>query len=199
MDLSSKRLIVGLGNPGKEYSYTRHNLGFLVVQELAKKNKLSFSKDVVAQGFLAEGKIKGCPVSLFMPVTYMNNSGAAVRKILLKKEIDPSDALIVCDDINLPFGQLRLRSKGSDGGHNGLKSIIYSLESSNFARLRIGIGRGERKEKDMSGFVLEEFNGQEKEQLGEVIQNAVDCCFLWLKVGINKAMSQFNKRKEDDE
>lgn len=192
--MSELRLIVGLGNPGKKYDMTRHNLGFVVVKRLAQQYHLKIKPSSLCKGNLAEGEILGKPCCLLFPLTYMNNSGIAVKSIVEKKEVAFQDILVVCDDFNLDFGQLRIRRDGSDGGHNGLSSVIYHLNSSDFVRLRVGIGvlKGS---KDPVDFVLEEFTKKEGEQLSPSIQEAVDCCLAWLTQDMEKVMCQFNKRK----
>ena len=191
------KIIVGLGNPGKEYEYTRHNLGFLVVTLLAQQNSLKFLKSSVTQALTAEGKIGHQEGVLLLPWTYVNNSGSAVSQIMAHKEISPENILVVCDDLNIDFGQIRLRSQGSGGGHNGLASIIEKLNTKNFSRLRMGIGSPLKKEETVD-FVLGEFSSNEKKALGDFIQKAADGCLLWLTEGIHQAMGQYNKRKEDE-
>lgn len=191
------KLIVGLGNPGREYEWTRHNLGFLVLTYLAKEYHFKFSKSPTIQGMIADGQIHSHEVMLLMPLTYVNHSGVAVQQASEQKEISLKNILVVCDDFNVGFGQMRLRSQGSDGGHNGLASIIEQLKTKNFARLRLGIGPPARKEEAVD-FVLGEFNQKEKEALGRFTQKAADCCEVWLTEGMVKAMSQFNKRTEDE-
>ena len=188
------RLIAGLGNPGKDYEYTRHNLGFLVVQELAAQYKLKISPSSLCKGLTAEGKIKDKACCLLFPMTFMNNSGIAVRDIVAKKEISLANVLVAVDDFSLDFRQLRLRAKGSDGGHNGLSSIIQHLNSQDFARLRLGVGPVPNK-KDPADFVLHEFSPAEKKELDEFINEAVDCCAAWVTGNSAQVMSQFNRRK----
>lgn len=191
------KLIVGLGNPGREYEWTRHNCGFLVLIHLAKEHRLKFSKSPTIQGLVAEGQIHNHDVMLLMPLTYMNHSGAALRHAIEQKGISSEDILVVCDDFHVDFGHLRLRPQGSDGGHNGLASIIEELMTKNFVRLRLGIGAPARKEEAVD-FVLGEFNQKEKEALQEFVQQAAQCCIVWLSEGTAKAMEQFNKRTEDE-
>lgn len=188
------KLIVGLGNPGQKYEQTRHNLGFLVVEHLAKTFGLKFAKAAGTQGLMACGTADDTKVCLLLPTTFMNNSGVAVKAVLADKKVSIADALIVSDDFNLDFGQLRLRDRGSAGGHNGLSSVIEHLNTDQIARLRVGIGAPANKD-DTTGFVLEEFNRQEKKDLLKVIEHAADCAVAWLKEG-TKATGQFNKRKD---
>ncbi|MFA5088875.1 MAG: aminoacyl-tRNA hydrolase [Candidatus Omnitrophota bacterium] len=192
-----KYLIVGLGNPGKEYEYTRHNLGFLVLRQLAKEQNLKFSASPSVKGLVADLRADGKMLYLLMPLTYMNNSGLSVGSFIRKKEIPHSNILVIADDFNLEFGQLRLRKKGSDGGHNGLKSIINHLKTEEFGRLRLGIGRS-RRSQDAVDFVLEEFNRRERKELEFFIQEASDCGWAWFNEGINYAMNHSNRRKGNE-
>lgn len=191
--MSETRLIVGLGNPGKGYENTRHNLGFLVVEHLAKKNNLRFRKGSFTNGLVAEGKVAGNHLCCLLPSTYMNNSGMAVKQVVLNKNLDHADILVVCDDFHLEFGQVRVRNKGSDGGHNGLTSVIEHLGTQDFARLRLGIGTP-LKGKESVDYVLGKWTAGEEKQLDEFIDRATDCCGVWLQEGIHKAMDQFNGR-----
>jgi len=191
--LSQARLIAGLGNPGRDYEYTRHNLGFLVVEHLAQKNNLRFRKSSFTNGLTAEGKVAGNDLCCLLPATYMNNSGAAVKQAVLNKNLDHTDILIVCDDFHLDFGQVRIRSKGTGGGHNGLTSVIEHLGTQAFARLRLGIG-GPVKGQESVEYVLGKWTAGEEKQLDEFIDRATDCCGVWLQEGIDKAMDQFNGR-----
>lgn len=194
---SSPQLIVGLGNPGKGYEYTRHNFGFLAVARLAKEFGLKFSKSTSLKSFVAEGSIEGHDTCLLLPQTFMNNSGTAVQEAARRKSIAPENILVVCDDLNLDFGQFRLRPNGSDGGHNGLVSVIAHLASKEFARLRLGIGRPQSKEETVD-FVLTNFSKEERKELPALLEEAVRCCAVWLTQGTAKAMNQFNQRKENE-
>ncbi len=191
---SQLRLIVGLGNPGKVYEHTRHNLGFLVVRELAKRGKTDFQKRSLTHGVSAHIEWEGTKAILLQPMTYMNNSGLAVKEIVGQKEIDLERILVICDDFNLDFGQLRMRRQGSDGGHNGLESVIGKLESNRFARLRMGISQPKDKH-EIVKYVLAEFTKEEQAQLDDFIQRASECCLVWLKSGIAKSMDNFNKKR----
>jgi PTH1 family peptidyl-tRNA hydrolase len=192
--LSKLRLIAGLGNPGKDYEYTRHNLGFLVVQRLAEKLKLKFALSSLTKAMAVEGTFEGNSICLLAPLTFMNNSGVAISRFMSKKDLLPEDILVVCDDFHLDFEQIRVRSKGSDGGHNGLSSVIQHLDTEQFARLRMGIGYPPGK-KDTVDYVLEEFVKAERNRLDNFIDEAVSCCLVWLSEGINTAMDQHNRRK----
>lgn len=192
--MSEIKLIVGLGNPGKDYEFTRHNLGFLVIRYLANQYKLEFKKCSFANALMAEGIIDGEQFILLLPTVYMNSSGAAIKPVLERKNISLKNLLVICDDLNLDFGQLRLRAKGSDGGHNGLASIIEHLGTEGFARLRMGISQPKSKGETVS-YVLQVFTVKEKDDLNRFIDQAAECCLLWLKDGVQKAMAKFNRVK----
>lgn len=195
--MSEFRLIVGLGNPGKEYQHTRHNLGFLVVEHLAKQYKLKWAKSLTVRGLVAHGAIEQNKIYLLLPSTYMNHSGIAVRQIMGRKRVALEDMLVVCDDLNLTFGQMRLRPKGSDGGHHGLSSIIEHIKSNEFPRLRVGIGQPVDKE-EVVNFVLSPFSQAEKKHLEDCVAGAADCVATWILTGTEKTMDQFNKRKVNE-
>ncbi len=170
-------LIVGLGNPGRRYEYTRHNVGFLVVDQLAASLKATFRP---AQGdyWFASCSLNGLDVVLMKPTTYMNNSGIAVQQFLESHALPLEQVLIVCDDFQLPLGSLRIRESGSDGGHNGLASMIYHVQSENIPRMRCGIG-SEHLPTDkslMADFVLSEFEKDEHEVVSTMLQQAGDAC-----------------------
>lgn len=191
------KLIVGLGNPGKEYTQTRHNFGFLVVEELAKEYQLRFQNSSFTQGLMAYGKIEKEEALLLLPSTYMNRSGQAVKAAIKSKKVDISDLLVICDDLDLPLGALRIRPQGSSAGHNGLASVKEALGTNEFARLRLGIGKPLKKELTVD-YVLKAFSKQEKQRLPLIIEEAVLCSLVWVNEGIDKAMNQFNKRKKDE-
>jgi peptidyl-tRNA hydrolase, PTH1 family len=197
------KLVVGLGNPGKEYAGTRHNIGFAVVDRLAEKRSCSFRSKWRFSARVAEIALDGGKVVLARPQTYMNRSGAAVAALVGWLKIVPAELLVVVDDADLPLGQIRLRASGGSGGHNGLRSIIESLGGSEeFARLRVGIGRPDKTDgagtgpvgEDITDHVLGRFSARERElaeQAIEVAAEAVECC---LKEGLTAAMNQFNRR-----
>jgi len=198
--LLKTQLIVGLGNPGKEYAYTRHNLGFLVVSHLAKKLDWQWRSDRLTQGLIAKGELEGKEIYLLLPQTFMNNSGVSIKAFFQRKKLSLEDLLVICDDLNLSFGDMRLRSKGSAGGHKGLSSMIQYLQGQDFGRLRLGIGQPSRKEQTVD-YVLQEFDKGEKKLLDELLDEATNCCLIWLREGINKAMQLCNRieRKEHGE
>ena len=188
------RLIIGLGNPGRRYTFTRHNIGFLVLHHIVKKYGVRFRTCLFPKGISAEGSIENHTYGLFLPQTFMNNSGRAVKKFVERKSIPYKNILVVCDDFNLDFGQLRIRARGSDGGHNGLHSIVFHLGIEDFSRLRVGIGCAPNGQA-ASDYVLEEFSNTEKKELGTIIQNAAECCVTWLLNDTYVAMNQFNKKQ----
>jgi peptidyl-tRNA hydrolase, PTH1 family len=190
-----KRLIVGLGNPGKKYEATRHNIGFMVVREVVKRLEGKWSHSSCTQGMTAAVNGDGKMVYFLLPSTFMNLSGIAVKAAMHKYGMDLSDLLIVCDDLDLEFGRLRLRAKGSAGGHNGLRSIADSLGTTEFGRLKIGIGHPGHKDAVID-YVLEGFTSAEKKSLDAVIREAADCCFVWLRKGTAPAMDQYNGKAE---
>ena len=190
------KAIVGLGNPGSQYEITRHNLGFLVVRHLAEELKVKFKPSRCCKGLEAETEIGGVGIRLLLPLTFMNLSGRAVKPFIDQYGLSVDNLLIVYDDFNLEFGQLRLRLKGSAGGHNGVSSIIECLQRDDFSRLRLGIG-SPGLTVDPADFVLSEFSQDEKKKLDFFIEYAAKCCRAWATEEIDLVMSQFNKRKED--
>lgn len=186
-----KYLIVGLGNIGAKYDNTRHNIGFDVVDYLAKTAEADW--EIETLGSVAEFRHKGRTFVLLKPSTYMNLSGKAVRYWLQKKKIEKSNLLVVLDDLNLPFKAQRLRGKGNDGGHNGLKDIDKMTGGNNYARLRIGIGSDYGKGKQVN-FVLGEWTSEEQDALSEIIEHAANTAKAFGTIGLAHAMSQFNRK-----
>lgn len=184
-----KYLIAGLGNMGAEYDHTRHNIGFEVVDYLANEFNVSFKNDQL--GDIAEFKHKGRTFVLLKPSTYMNRSGKAVRYWLQKKKIPQNNLLVIVDDLNLPFGTQRLRGKGSDGGHNGLKDINQMLGNNKYARLRIGIG-DEFHQGQQVDYVLGKWSDKEDKELPDIIKYAAETCKSFGTIGLNFTMNQFN-------
>jgi PTH1 family peptidyl-tRNA hydrolase len=183
-------LVVGLGNPGKQYVETRHNIGFLAVDLFAKQNGLVFSKKNRFKAKCAEGTFIVGKVFVIKPTTYMNLSGDSVYRVMRYYRIEIRSLLIVVDDVYLPFGALRVKSRGSSGGHNGLKSVAQSLATQEYARLRIGIGTP--VDSDMASYVLEPFGREEKEQLPRVLSSAVNAIERVLTDGLVQAMNVVN-------
>lgn len=186
-----KYLIAGLGNIGDEYKNTRHNIGFDVVEFIASKNNCAFSSDRLA--FKTEFKLKGRTVILIKPTTYMNLSGKAINYWLQKEKIEISNLFVVVDDLALPFGSIRIKSKGSDGGHNGLKNINEVLQHPNFARLRFGIGNEYMKGKQVD-YVLGKWTDEESQKLKERIETINKAIETFILTGIDKTMSGFNNK-----
>ena len=187
------KLIIGLGNPGFRYRNTRHNIGFLTIKEISRRFAIPVKKRR-HKGLLGKGVFEGEKVILFMPETFMNLSGEAVREIMRMEKISFGDCLVICDDINLKLGSIRLRKKGRSGGHNGLESIISNIGTSEFPRLRIGVGR-EKKVSNMVRFVLNPFNSAERAILKGVISEALECVIAYIRDGADKAMTRFNGRQ----
>jgi len=187
----AKYLIVGLGNPGKTYERTRHNVGFEALAALAAKHRLEFHKRLKWKGSVAEGKIGEADAILLMPLTFMNLSGEAVAPLMRYLEVELSRLLVVVDDVAIPLGQLRIRTDSSSGGHNGLKSIEEHLQTIAFARLRIGVG--DRQEGDLESHVLGRFSKEEERLVPQILERAVAAIEIWLEKGLNHAMDFANR------
>ena len=186
------RLVVGLGNPGLKYRHTPHNVGFEVVDRLAERHGGEFRASRKYRAELATVAIADREIVLFEPTTYMNLSGEAVVPYARYRGIEPGEILVVCDDIHLPAGRIRVRPRGSAGGHKGLLSIIQHLGTSEFARLRVGIHPGEPVE-DLTEFVLRPWWGDRREALERVCDGAADCVERAIPVGLTgKVLSEFN-------
>jgi PTH1 family peptidyl-tRNA hydrolase len=183
-------LIVGLGNPGKAYEKTRHNFGFLAVEEIARQSDLKLRKKFLINGRLAHGTIEDCSVYLFQPGTYMNRSGEAVARLMRRFAIKIEDLLVIVDDVAIPFGQIRLRSHSSSGGHNGLKSIEDNLKTNGYARLRIGVG--DDYAGDLASYVLAPFTSDEQKLVPEILGRAAMIAKIWLTEGLTSAMNHAN-------
>ena len=188
--MPEKRLIVGLGNPGAKYAKTRHNVGFQVVDELIARHSLGRGRGD-KRAVRWDGLVQGIPVKLAKPQTFMNRSGQSVRPLLDYYDIPLENLLVIHDDLDTPFGSLRLRKAGGHGGQNGLRSIIQHLGSKEFARLRFGIGRPPGKMSPVD-YVLQPFQGDDAILARELTGRAADAVELWLSAGIEIAMSQFN-------
>lgn len=181
-------LIVGLGNPGKKYEHTRHNMGFEVIDLLSDLSQIDVDKEVF-NGLLGRGKIFDKDVMLFKPTTYMNLSGTAVRQVVSYFKIELSDIIVICDDMALKVGTIRLRSKGSSGGQKGLQNIIENLGTEEFKRVRVGIGEPEF---DAIDYVLGKPLKEEQPLIDEAIKNAVEAIKEALRSDFERAMSKFN-------
>ena len=186
-----KYLIIGLGNIGDEYADTRHNIGFIVADALALSLKFSFTTERYAS--VAKGSLKGRQIVVIKPSTYMNLSGKAVRYWMQKVDISKENILVIADDLALPLGSLRLRSKGGDGGHNGLISIIETIEATDFARLRMGIGNDFAKGYQVD-YVLGRWTKEEEKILLPEIDKAVELVKSFVLTGIQRTMNNFNKK-----
>ena len=186
-----KYLIVGLGNPGIDYDNTRHNIGFDVLDKLAADAGVSWKDET--QGWIATIKHKGRTLILLKPSTYMNLSGKSVRYWMTKEKIIRDNILVVVDDLQLPLGKLRLRGKGSDGGHNGLKNIDQMLGGNNYSRLRFGIGNDFHSGQQID-FVLGKWKSEEAEKLPEIIKKATEICKSFAAIGLKFTMNQFNNK-----
>ena len=182
------KLIVGLGNPGGKYRGTRHNIGFAVVDELAKRRSVEFDSSSV-EALVA--KVRGVePVLLAKPLTFMNASGEAVGALTRYFKVDAADLMVVVDEVQLPLGKLRARARGSAGGHNGLKSLIAHL-GEEFARLRVGVGRGEMR-RDLADHVLARFDADEAAEVERMTTRAADAAEVFIASGIEAVMNQYN-------
>ena len=170
--MAEVKLIIGLGNPGRDYERTRHNLGFMVVQRLARELDAPFGKCRYAQALTAEARLEDHKVLFVLPMTFMNKSGLAVGEIVKFDKVLLENILVVCDDIALDLGEMRLKPEGSDGGHNGLKSLIAHLNSTAFFRMRLGVGAPRSREQQVD-HVLSEFTKEEQARLEPVIEEAV--------------------------
>jgi PTH1 family peptidyl-tRNA hydrolase len=181
---------VGLGNPGARYLRTRHNAGFMAIDELAARSRAAGR--VVADAWVAEAVFAGETVLLVKPLAYMNASGEPVARLLAAHAGTPADLVVVVDDVALPLGRLRVRERGSDGGHNGLRSLVETLGSEEFARVRIGVGLDEPAAIDLVEYVLSEFLAEEVPRLREVLGLAADAVVCLLQEGAGAAMNRFN-------
>jgi len=183
------KAIVGLGNPGAQYKGTRHNVGFAVLDELARRASVEF-ESAPADALMARWRRTDEPVLLVKPLTYMNLSGQAVGELSRYFKIEPVDLLIVVDEVQLPLGKLRARARGSAGGHNGLKSVIAHL-GDNYGRLRLGVGRGDSR-RDLADHVLARFDKDEAADAERMIARAADAAETFITSGIAAVMNQFN-------
>ena len=192
--MAAEFLVVGLGNPGEEYRFTPHNMGFLVIDRLAESNAIRVTRKENTS-LVGLGTVKGREVALAQPQTYMNLSGPAVKGLLDRYDLKPSQLLVVYDELALPWGQLRIRKNGSSAGHNGIKSLIGSLGSDEFFRLRIGIhpeqGRG-----DAAKFVLAPFKRGQMKEVEELVIRSADAVESILAEGAEKAMATYNRRAQ---
>ncbi|WP_226038397.1 aminoacyl-tRNA hydrolase [Aquibacillus saliphilus] len=185
------KCIVGLGNPGKKYEQTRHNIGFMVIEELAKRNDWKLNKKKF-NGKFSLDKVDGEKVILLEPQTFMNLSGESLRPLMEFYDMTINDIIIIYDDLDLPTGKIRLRQKGGHGGHNGIRSIIDQLGTKEFKRVRVGIGRPTTPI-PVPDYVLGKFNKEEDEDALASIKKAADACELWLRKPFQEVMNEFNQ------
>src|SRR5579862_3674905 len=188
-------LVVGLGNPGKEYERNRHNVGFRVLDELARRCEARFDHKK-SQGKLALARRDGAPLYLLKPQTFVNMSGRSVGPVARFYKVPPERLLVICDDIDLPFARIRIRAEGSSGGHNGLKSIMEALGNhQDFPRIRIGVGRPPHVREAVVGHVLEDFSSEEESELREVITDVSEAVDMILDGNIERAMDTYNRKR----
>lgn len=185
------KLIVGLGNPGLIYAGSRHNIGFAVLKSLVSSLKINFKRDSSVSALVAKDKLFGLDVVLALPQSYMNLSGIVVKALFKKFKIIPENFLVVCDDLDLDLGRMKIRPQGSSAGQRGLESIIEHLGTQNFSRLRIGIGRPKTPQ-DAAKYVLAGFLRREKSAAKQIEEDAVSCCLSWVENGIVQTMNIFN-------
>lgn len=190
--MSPRPIIVGLGNPGERYEWTRHNVGFMLVDRLARETGIQVKRRE-CRALIGSAELENVPVELVKPQTYMNLSGEAVACLFAKRELQrgAEGLIVISDDLALPFGTIRLRARGSAGGHNGLKSIIAAIKTEEFIRLRIGIQPGHPLN-DAKRFVLDQFSRSERAELEMVLERSAGALRAILRDGIDKAMSQYN-------
>lgn len=186
-------VIAGLGNPGKKYENTRHNMGFLTIDRIAEKNDIKVNK-IKHRALVGDGFISGHKVLLVKPQTYMNLSGESLREVMNYYNIDIEDLIVIYDDFDIETGSLRIRKKGSAGSHNGMKSVIYQLKNDGFPRVRVGIGKSGSL--DWKDFVLGKVGGAESDAISQAISNAADAVECMISEGIDIAMNKYNKKKK---
>lgn len=185
------KLVLGLGNPGRQYQRTRHNVGFLVVDRVASEHRVPVSRKKY-RSLIGELQAGGEKVLLVKPQTFMNRSGDAVRELFRYLEVKTQDLVVIHDDLDLPFGRIRIRSRGGGGGHRGVLSVLEALGEENFFRVRVGIGRPPAGV-DPTEYVLRSFSTAEAERLGEVVARAGDAVRCLLEEGLQRAMERFNR------
>lgn len=188
------KLLVGLGNPGAKYVGTRHNIGFMVAERFAERHRISLKKKGY-QGIYGVGRAGGEETTVLLPQTFMNLSGASVNAAFQSLGVTPGDLIVAYDDLDMPFGSLRIRPEGGHGGHNGIRDILSVLGRRDFVRLRVGIGRPAHG--NTTGHVLGRFSAEEGKDLSEVIDAAADAVEAILEDGVQKAMNRFNKNLLD--
>lgn len=190
--------VIGLGNPGPEYAATRHNVGFALADALAQRWNIKL-RLVGTRAHAGDGSLGGRDVAVVKPLTYMNRSGSVVAELLDSAGLGPADILVMVDDVALPVGMLRIRARGSSGGHNGLKSIDRAIGTSDYSRLRIGVGPVPEVEDGLADFVLDRFDDEEADVFAEFVPTMVDAVECWIAEGVETAMNRFNKRIANSE
>jgi PTH1 family peptidyl-tRNA hydrolase len=185
------KLIVGLGNPGKQYEQTRHNIGFIVIDKIAEKLNMRLDQ-AKFKGLFGAGFVEGEKVLLLKPLTYMNLSGESIRAIMDFYQIDLDDILVIYDDLDLPAGKIRLRQKGSAGGHNGIKSTISHLGTQEFNRVRVGINRPTNG-MAITDYVLGRFIQEEQDLIQEAVERSAEACIEWIKKPFLQVMNTYNQ------
>lgn len=186
------KCIIGLGNPGKKYAQTRHNIGFLIVDELAKRNQEQLTKSKFKCNYEIS-HLHGEKVLYVQPQTYMNLSGEGIRPLLDFYKINVEDIIVIYDDLDLPVGKIRLRTKGGHGGHNGIRSLIDHLATKEFKRIRVGVGRPTTAQ-PIVDYVLQAFHKSEQEDVEHAIMMAADASEKWIETSFNDAMNQYNQK-----
>lgn len=190
--MADKFLIVGLGNPGKQYEATRHNIGFMVIEALSRRAGITGKQEAKFKALVGSGRHAGHQIILAQPLTYMNLSGESVIKLLNYYDLEPDRLLVIYDEAALPFGKIRVRPAGSDAGQKGVRSIIQQLGGNpNFARLRVGIGSPPAK-MAMPDFVLSKFGTEEQKELPAIIDAALDAVECWMDRGVEETMTRYN-------
>ncbi|KGF08763.1 peptidyl-tRNA hydrolase [Clostridiales bacterium S5-A14a] len=187
-------IIVGLGNPGRKYENTRHNLGFITIDRLASKHDIKVDK-IKFKALVGDGRIAGQKVLLVKPQTYMNLSGESVREVANFYKVEPDEIIVIYDDLDLPLGNLRIRKSGSAGTHNGMKSVVYQLKSDQFPRVRIGIGQN--GDKDIIDFVIGGFRKEEVPILEDTVDKAVMAIESMISETVDIAMNKYNSKKTE--
>lgn len=185
------RAVLGIGNPGKKYEDTRHNIGFIILDKYVEKHRLYF-KASKGEYFIAGSEINASPFFLVKPTTYVNLSGIAAKEFLDSYKVKLEDLLVVTDDVNLQLGKVRLRKSGGDGGHNGIASLIYQLQSDQFPRLRFGIGSDFEKG-EMAEFVLDKFSNEDQKIINPAINSALEIIEQFIEGGLDTALNFFSK------
>lgn len=191
------RIIIGLGNPTEKYQATRHNVGWDAITRISDDYRIPLNQKR-HKALCGSGYIEGVKVILAQPLTYMNLSGESVRELVDFYKVDSEDVIVIYDDVSLDVGQLRIRKKGSAGGHNGIKSIISHLGTDEFPRIKVGVGE-RPKEWDLADYVLSRFKGEEQKLIREALKDSSDACKMIINDGMDAAMNLYNKKKADNE